>query len=68
VFVLGGISHNEICSLEKLSFDKKLNHHLVLGSTSIISAKDFIEQLNNLPGPNDNLAGLKLSSIEIKIN
>lgn len=68
VFVLGGISHNEICSLEKLSFDKKLNHHLILGSTSIISAKDFIDQLNNLPGPNDNLAGIKLNSIEIKIN
>lgn len=66
--MLGGISHNEICSLEKLAFDKKLNHHLVLGSTSIISAKEFIDQLNNLPGPNDNLAGLKLSSIEIKIN
>ena len=66
-FVLGGISHNEICSLEKLSIDKKLNHNLVLGSTTIMNAKDYIDQLNDLPGPNDNLAGIKLSSVELKI-
>ena len=65
--MIGGMAHNEICTLERLGQDKKLNHHLVLGSTSIISASEFIEQLNNLPGPNDNLAGIKLSSIELKI-
>jgi len=66
-FVLGGIAHNEICCLERLMSDKKLNHHLVLGSTSIMSAGEYINQLKNLPGPNENLVGIKLNSIEIKI-
>ena len=32
-----------------------------------MNAKDYIDQLNDLPGPNDNLAGIKLSSVELKI-
>jgi len=67
-FVLGGIAHNEICCLERLMNDKKLNHHLILGSTSIMNANEYINQLKNLPGPNENLAEIKLNSIEIKIN
>lgn len=68
-FTLGGLSHNEITSMEKLYEDKKLNHQLILGSTSIITAKDYIRHLDRLPQPDQLGDGrnLELKSIEVVI-
>jgi len=60
VFVIGGIAHNEISALEKLHQERKLQHDLILGSTSIINANDFIEQLNRLPQPEESRFELKV--------
>lgn len=66
VFVLGGLSHNEICSLERLSSEKRVNHHLVLGSTSIITANQYLEQLKQLSLPSESLEkNLDLTDIEL---
>lgn len=54
VFTIGGMSHNEISALERLVLDKRVNHRLIIGSTSIITAKDYIEQLKNLSLPYQN--------------
>ena len=68
VFVIGGISHNEICGLENLNVYKKIKHQLVIGSTSIITAKDYIKDIANLKSPGDNsqVNAVDLKSIELK--
>lgn len=48
VFMLGGIAHNEMVSLERLQQEKRINHHLVIASTSIITADSYVEQLKEL--------------------
>jgi hypothetical protein len=53
LFVIGGVSHNEICALENLYQQKALNHHLIIGSTSIMTANQYIEQLRDLSSPVD---------------
>lgn len=74
IFVLGGISHNEICALERLSTEKKINHHLVIGGTSILSASQYIDQLKDLSVPNDSYGtdfegakNIELSDIELAV-
>jgi len=69
-FVIGGIAHNEISSLENSSLDHKLNHKLFIGSTSIITAKDYINELMRLPSPKKELdiKTLDLKSINIQLN
>ncbi len=53
VFVIGGVAHNEITAMERLYQEKKINHRLVIGSTSIITANQFIDQLRDLQAPQD---------------
>jgi hypothetical protein len=50
IFVIGGMSHGEITSVEGLiaEKDRKFNHSLIMGSTSIITAKDYINNLTEL--------------------
>ncbi len=67
VFVLGGLAHNEIAAIERLSTEKRVNHHLVSGSTSILTAEEYIKQLKDLLPPNDpsaaNFDGTKIVEI-----
>lgn len=50
LFVIGGISLNEICALESLNKkEDKMNHRLVLGSTNVLTSKDYIKELGELP-------------------
>jgi hypothetical protein len=71
IFVIGGISHSEIACLEGTFSDKekKLNHNLVLGATSILSAKDYIRHLSDLPTESENIdKGMTdIKSIELQI-
>ncbi len=73
VFVLGGVSHNEICALERLSQEKRINHHLLIGSTSILTASQYIDQLKELSMPNDTVGdfdgpkNIELSDIELAV-
>jgi hypothetical protein len=69
VFVVGGLAHNEICALEKLQGEKKLSHNLVMGSTHIMNAKDYVNELNDLILPSENYDGkhVELKSIELVI-
>jgi hypothetical protein len=73
LFVIGGISHNEICALESLYQQRALNHHLIIGSTSIMTANQYIDQLKDLSSPIDvagnidmkNNKGLDVTDIEL---
>jgi hypothetical protein len=69
VFVVGGLAHNEICAMERLQADKKLNHRLVMGSTHIMTASDYVNELNNLSLPSENWDGkqVELKSIELVV-
>lgn len=48
-FSIGGLAHNEITALERLQIDKKINHHLIKGSTNIITANEFLNKIEQLP-------------------
>ncbi len=75
LFVIGGISHNEISALENLSQQRTLNHHLIIGSTSIMNANQFIEQLGDLSSPVavagitevKNAKGVEINDIELGV-
>jgi hypothetical protein len=68
-FTLGGLAHNEISTMEKLYQDKKLHHQLILGSTSIITATNYLDALRELPLEVEKKEGkkLELKSIELQI-
>lgn len=53
VFVLGGIAHNEIAAIEALSRERRVNHHLIIGGTSILTAEEYLKQLQDLSPPSD---------------
>ena len=67
VFVVGGISYNEICHLEALRINKKLNHKLIIGSTNLLTAKEYIRNLSDLKSPESDIKSVDLKSIELKI-
>jgi hypothetical protein len=71
IFVVGGISHGEITSVEGLFADKerKLNHNLIMGSTSILTAKEYIKNLTDLPTESEisEKGVTELKSIELQI-
>ena len=48
VFNIGGLSHNEIASLEKLQKNNVVNHRIYLGSTCIMNASEYIDQLKQI--------------------
>jgi hypothetical protein len=43
VFFIGGVTQMEVAGLEKLS--KELNREIIVGGTSLLTARDFLEQL-----------------------
>ena len=45
MFCIGGLSRNEIAAIDKLSKDNLVNHKIVLGSTSLINASDYMKNL-----------------------
>ena len=48
VFNIGGLAHNEIASLEKLQKSNVVNHRIYIGSTCIINASEYINQLKQI--------------------
>mmetsp|Transcript_14762 Transcript_14762/g.30556 ORF Transcript_14762/g.30556 Transcript_14762/m.30556 type:complete len:236 (+) Transcript_14762:1-708(+) len=49
VFVVGGMSHSEICAAYSVS--KGFNRHIYIGSTQIMSPADFLSKISNLHDP-----------------
>ncbi|MCQ2820717.1 MAG: Sec1 family protein [archaeon] len=47
-FNIGGIARNEIAALEKLERNNILNHKLCFGSTSILTAKEYMKQIQDM--------------------
>ena len=45
LFTIGGLSRNEIAAIDKLSKDNLVNHKIVLGSTALINAADYMQSL-----------------------
>lgn len=69
LFVIGGISYNEIVALERLQ--NRLNHKLYMGSTSELSASGFLKSLSEIKTEGDLLfdndaVGLKSVNLEFK--
>lgn len=51
VFVIGGLGQNEIGVLEELAEGKRetqINHNLILGSTSFLTPRKFVEDIENI--------------------
>ena len=48
VFNIGGLSHNEIASLEKLQKNNVVNHRVYIGTTCIMNALQYIDQLKKI--------------------
>ena len=48
VFNIGGLSHNEIASLEKLQKNNVVNHRIYIGTTCILNASEYINQLKQI--------------------
>lgn len=61
LFNIGGLSHNEITVLEKLSQDKKISQNLIIGTDKIITANDYVNAIKNLP-----VQSLDQGQIELK--
>ena len=57
VFNIGGISYNEIASVQKLSYNK-----LFFGSTNIINANEYINHLKNIE--EENKKDIKIDCLE----
>lgn len=75
LFVIGGIAHNEIASIEKLQQEKKVDHKIVIGSTNILTATEYIKQLKDLSSPSPPTLEISISdsrsvnvnSVELKV-
>ena len=48
IFNIGGLSHNEIASLEKLQKNNVVNHRIYIGTTCILNASEYINQLKQI--------------------
>ena len=48
VFNIGGIAHNEIASLDNLVKEKKINFKVIIGSTGIYTASQYLKELEDL--------------------
>lgn len=64
LFVIGGISYNEIVALEKLQ--PKLSHKLYIGSNNSFNPNNFIEELSNINNESDNLFNDNESKVHLK--
>ena len=78
VFNLGGIAHNEIAALNNLVKENRIGYKLVIGSTGIYTAEEYMKELNEmseekrLVGDNLNISTVSRSidqtDIELQIN
>jgi hypothetical protein len=48
IFVIGGLSHHEIVSLNKLQEEKEIDAIIIQGGSQIFNADQFVEQLRTL--------------------
>ncbi len=70
LFVIGGVSINEIVSLENLMKSKGNKFKLIIGSTEILTAEKYIDQLSSMKSEADILMKeeeVKLKEIKIQI-
>lgn len=70
LFVIGGISINEIVSLENLMKGKQNKFKLIIGSTEILTPDKFIEQLSSMKSEADILMKeeeVKLKEIKVQL-
>lgn len=61
VFVVGGVSINEIVSLEKMMKEGSFGLKLIIGSTSIHSPESFIEEIVNIDGREGSSSTVKVN-------
>ena len=47
-FNIGGLSHNEISSMEKLVVDKRFTQNLIIGTDKIITPNEYLDGIKNL--------------------
>jgi len=64
LFNIGGLSHNEISSMEKLMIDKRFNQNLIIGTDKIITANEYLEAIQNLS--NSSSAAVDVSDVELR--
>jgi len=50
LFNIGGLSHNEISAIEKLTQDKKVTQNLIIGTDMVCTANAYVNAIKNLPG------------------
>ena len=62
LFNIGGLSHNEISSMEKLTIDKKFSQNLIIGTDKIITANEYVDAIKNL----SNSSSLDVSDVELR--
>jgi len=70
LFIIGGVSINEIVSLENLMKSKGNKFKLIIGSTEILTAEKFIDQLSSMKSEADVLMKeeeVKLKEIKIQM-
>ena len=48
IFNIGGLSYNEIASIENLENFKKINNKIYLGTTCIMNSYEYMNQLRNI--------------------
>lgn len=61
-FNIGGLSHNEIASMEKLIVDKRFTQNLIIGTDSIITANEYLDSIKNM----SSASSVDLSEVELK--
>ena len=47
-FNIGGISHNEITAINNLILENKISYNVIIGSTGIYNAEDYLKELQDL--------------------
>ena len=47
-FNIGGISHNEITAINNLILENKIPYNVIIGSTGIYNAEDYLKELQDL--------------------
>jgi hypothetical protein len=63
-FNIGGLSHNEISSMEKLIAEKRFAQNLIIGTDKIITSNEYLEALKNITSNSNNIDA---SDIELRV-
>jgi len=56
-FNIGGLSRNEITSIQKLEKNNMVNHKIIIGSTQLYTAKEYIKNLRDIQNNYSNELG-----------